>query len=102
MKTAKRFAIALLSIAMLIGSGMALGGGLINESQLDKVQIGKTTKQQVIELLGTPESVAQFRERGIESLGYWMNNWGKRLNISIDVDAGGVVRNIERLPVYGP
>jgi len=83
-------------------AGFRQGGYIEKQELLDKIQIGVTTKQQVIELLGPPLRVEDFNRHGVDSLGYWIDNWGKRLNISIDVDAKGVVRNVERLLVYGP
>jgi len=104
MKAGRWFAIAWLAIATLLAGTPAFGrdGYIKDQALLDKIQIGVTTKQEAIALLGPPETTADFDRRGIQSLGYWVDNWGKRLNISIDVDEKGIVRNIERLPIYGP
>lgn len=103
MRTRNWPAIALLAVALLLAGPTAFAkDGYIEKAELsDKIQIGVTTRQQVIELLGEPLRVEDFARSGVDSLGYWIDDWGKRLNVSIDLDTSGVVRNVERLPVYG-
>lgn len=105
MRTRKWTAIGMFALGGLLAGGLAFGKGFIKDSALlDKIQIGVTTSKQVGEILGPPESVSKFERRGVEAWDYQMleDFSKKKVGISIEIDGGGIVRNIQRIIQYGP
>lgn len=98
-------AIGVFALGLLTTGGLAFGKGYIDPPELlDKIQIGVTTSKQVTEILGPPGSVSKFERRGVEAWDYQMREaFSKRkVGISIEIDGGGIVRNIQRIIEYGP
>jgi len=93
------------ALGLLLAGGLAYGDGFVKNPELfDKIQIGTTTSKQVTELLGPPRSISQFPRRGVESWDYaTLENFSKRkVDMSIEIDGNGIVRNVQRIVQYGP
>jgi len=105
MRTARWTAIGMPALGFLLAGGLAIGDGFVKNPELfDKIQIGTTTSKQVIEILGQPRSVSQFPRRGVEAWDYaTLENFSKRrVDMSIEIDGSGIVRNVQRIVQYGP
>lgn len=104
MRSVKWGIVVSISVMLLLGERLAFAdkGYIKNPELLEKIQIGITTKQRVIEVLGTPDSTEKSSRREVESLGYLIDDWGKRFYIYIYVNSQGIVVDIERLQVFGP
>ncbi len=105
MRTGKWTAIGMFALGGLLAGGLALGKGYIDPPELlDKIQIGVTTSKQVAEILGPPASIAQFPRRGVETWDYTtLEPFNKKKSgVSIEIDGSGIVRNIIKIPTYGP
>jgi outer membrane protein assembly factor BamE (lipoprotein component of BamABCDE complex) len=105
MRPGKRSAIGLLALGLLLVGGLAFGKGFIEDSALlDEIKIGATTAKEVAEILGPPGGVSKFERRGVEAWDYQMlEDFSKRkVGVSIEIDGGGIVRNIQRVVEYGP
>lgn len=95
--------VALSAVMLLTASGVAFAKGYIKSPELlDKIRIGATTSQQVIEILGPPANVHKFSRRQVEAWDYWIQEGAGNVEISIEIDSNGVVRNVQRLIHYGP
>lgn len=93
------------ALGLLVVGGLAFGNGFVKNAELfDKIQIGTTTSKQVTEILGPPRSIAQFPRRGVEAWDYsTLENFSKRkVDMSIEIDGNGIVRNVQRIVEYGP
>jgi len=104
MRSVKWIIVLSMATTLLLGERMALAdkGYIKDPDLLLKIQIGITTKQRVLEVLGEPENAGKFARREVESLGYWIDEWGKRFYINIYVNSQDIVVDIERLQVWGP
>ena len=105
MRTGKWFASGIFAVGLLMAAGVVFGSGYITDSSLlDKIQVGVTTSKQVTEILGPPASVSQYPRRGIDDWNYTMREEFSKypVGITIEIDAGGIVRNVLRLVRYGP
>lgn len=105
MNAAMRPAIVLIAMALLWTAGLAFGAGFVKDPALfDKIRPGVTTSKELTELLGPPGNVAQFPRRNVEAWDYTtLENFSKRkVNISIEIDSGSIVRNVEKITEYGP
>jgi hypothetical protein len=93
-------------LGFLLACGLAFGDGFVKDPALfDKIKIGVTTSKEVTEILGgPPRSVSQFPRRGVESWDYaTLEDFSKRrVDISIEIDNSGIVRNVQRIVQYGP
>jgi outer membrane protein assembly factor BamE (lipoprotein component of BamABCDE complex) len=102
-KTQLRSAKALVAVALLTAGTLAFADGFIKSPELlDKIRIGETTSQQVTEILGRPARVAKFPRREVEAWDYTMRDGAKGVEVSIEIDSKGVVRNVQKLVRYGP
>lgn len=93
------------ALGLLLSGGLAFGDGFVRNPELfDRIQVGATTSKQVTALLGPPRSVSQFPRRGVEAWDYaTLENFSKRrVDMSIEIDSNGIVRNVLRLVQYGP
>jgi outer membrane protein assembly factor BamE (lipoprotein component of BamABCDE complex) len=105
MKTRKWSAVGTFALGLLLGGGFAFGGGYIYPPDLvDKIQIGVTTSKQVTEILGPPAGISHFPRRGVETWDYTtLEAFNKKKSgISIEIDGSGIVRNVIKVPTYGP
>jgi hypothetical protein len=105
MRTGTWAGIGMFALGLLLAGGLAFGKGFIkNPELLDKILIGVTTSKQVTEMLGPPASVSQFDRRGVEAWDYSiLEDFSKRkVVISIEIDGGGIVRNVVKIIEYGP
>jgi outer membrane protein assembly factor BamE (lipoprotein component of BamABCDE complex) len=94
---------ALSAFVLLTAAGLARADGFIKSPELlDKIRAGETTSQQVMEILGKPARVEKFPRRQVEAWGYRMQEWGKPVEISVEIDGKGVVSNVEKLVRWGP
>jgi len=93
-----RLVAACLAAALLGPPAWAANGYLDSVQLLDKVRIGETTSQQLTEILGPPANVAKFPRRGVEAWSYFVRG----VEYSIEIDAKGIVRSVERIVRYGP
>jgi len=104
-RTGKWFANGVFTVVLLMAGGLAFGNGYIKDSSLlDKIQVGVTTSKQVTEILGPPASVSNYPRRGIDDWNYTMREEFSKypVGITISIDGGGIVRNVQRLVRYGP
>ena len=86
-----------------MAGALAFADGFVKNPELfDKIQIGTTTSKQVTEILGPPRSVSQFPRRGVEAWDYYFWDFRRRVNVSIEIDGSGVVRNVLQLPYFSP
>jgi hypothetical protein len=106
MRRGKWRAIGMFALGLLLAGGHAYGsnGYIMPPELLDKIQIGVTTSKQVSEILGPPASISQFPRRGVETWNYsTLEQFNKKkTGISIEIDGGGIVRNIIKVVPYGP
>ena len=105
MRPGKCVSLGILALGLLLAGGLALGKGYIDPPGLiDKIQIGVTTSKQVTEILGPPASIAQFPRRGVETWDYTtLEAFNKKKSgVSIEIDGSGIVRNVIKIPTYGP
>ena len=103
MKTEKCAGIALFAAALLTAGVVAFASGPAKSTDLlEKIRIGVTTSQQVTEILGPPEKVEKFARREVEAWDYRMQDWGKYVDISIEIDSKGIVSNVQKIIRYGP
>jgi outer membrane protein assembly factor BamE (lipoprotein component of BamABCDE complex) len=105
MRAGKWTAIGMFALGLLLAGGLAFSDGFVKNPELfDKIQIGTTTAKQVTEILGPPRSVSQFPRRGVESWDYaTLENFSKRkVDMSIEIDGSGIVRNVQLIVEYGP
>jgi outer membrane protein assembly factor BamE (lipoprotein component of BamABCDE complex) len=104
MKIGQRYAAALFAIALLLQGlpVVAAGGRIDSPALLDRIQAGKTTAQQVKDILGEPYRIQRFERKGVDSWSYWLDSLGERYNVSVEIDDKGVVRTVERIRRYGP
>lgn len=105
MRTGRWAAIGAFAIGLLMAGGLAFGNGYIKDSSLlDKIQVGVTTSKQVTEILGPPASVSNYPRRGIDDWNYTMREEFSKypVGISVSIDDGGIVRNLQRVVRYGP
>ena len=101
----RRSILALAAMALLWVGDSALAAGFVKDSSLfGKIRPGVTTSKEVTELLGPPAKVAKFPRRNVEAWDYrTLHEFGKGyVHMSIEIDAGGIVRNVERIEEFGP
>src|SRR5258706_7175030 len=103
MKPKKWAGIGLFAVVSLSAGGLAFANGFVKSPELlDKIRIGATTSQQVIEILGPPATVAKFTRRNVEAWDYRVQGWGRNADVSIEIDSKGIVSNVQRIGRYGP
>lgn len=91
-------AVAAFALALSCASPATFGDGYIPSGEvLSRIRPGATTSQQLRELLGAPLRVLRFPASGLEAWEYEMQEYSKRVTISISVGANGVVRDIQRI-----
>jgi outer membrane protein assembly factor BamE (lipoprotein component of BamABCDE complex) len=105
MKAGKCIGLGTLMLGFLLAGGLASASGYIYPSDLvDKIKIGVTTSKQVTEILGPPAGISHFPRRGVETWDYTtLEPFNKKKSgISIEIDGSGIVRNVIKIPTYGP
>jgi len=104
MKFERTCTAVLLAMTLLLQGlpATAAGGRIDSPALLDRIQAGKTTAQQVKDLLGEPYRIQRFERQGVDSWSYWLDGQGERYNVSIEIDDKGVVRTVERIRRFGP
>jgi len=105
MKSGNWRALGVFAFGMLLTARLALGASDISPPELvDKIQIGVTKSKQVTEILGPPAGISHFPRRGVETWDYTtLEPFNKKKSgVSIEIDGAGIVRNVIRIPTYGP
>lgn len=83
----------------------ASGAGAINESKLAQIRPGKSTKNQVQSLLGTPWRIVQFNDCGEGMPGQADETWDYRgkdshgtYRVHIEFDDAGIAHLLAKIP----
>ncbi|MGD0490465.1 MAG: outer membrane protein assembly factor BamE [Steroidobacteraceae bacterium] len=86
-------------------TGSAAGPGTVNERKLAQITPGKSTKEQVKALLGTPWRVVQFNDCGAAMPGQSDETWdyrgrdsGGTFRVHIEFDDGGIAHLVAKIP----
>lgn len=105
MRAANQILRALAVTALLLACGAAIARGFIqNPELLDKIKIGVTTDKEVEQILGPPAGRSHFPRLNQTSMDYTMpGDMGKnRVDVGVIIGNDGIVRDIQKIPRYGP
>jgi len=89
--------VVLLFAALAAGGVMAQGRDLRVTEVVAKLQLGKSSSKEVLDLLGKSDRVIRNERKGSEEWGYRMYADGERSTLWISMSADGVVREVLNL-----
>ena len=80
----------------LDGAGRMVGiDQVLNDATFNRIEIGRTTRDDVLHLIGHPAS--SMTVRGLEWWDYRYQQGGPKMRFNVAFDASGIVRRVERL-----
>lgn len=88
----------MLAAVLVAGSASAQGDGYLRSTDnVARIQFGKSTSKEVLDLLGKPVSMSRNTRRGWDQWEYRVFAYGERSTLWISLSDDGVVREVLQL-----
>ena len=88
---------ALLAATLAAGSATAQSRAVQTAEAVAKLQVGKSTSKEVLELLGKADRVTRNERKGLDEWGYRVYERGQSGTLWISMSADGVVREVNNI-----